>query len=92
MGGNAIGILNLLYLSPERKVKCWNEYFINGHIFHTKEYGQGRRTYNYEGCVKGSIFNEFEVDYYEKLEKLIKLQYHNKQNSLFIQMLLVSYH
>jgi hypothetical protein len=40
-------------------------------------------------CIKGSISNEFEVDYYEKLEKVIKLQYHSKQNSLFIQMLLV---
>ena len=87
--GTAIGILNLLCLGPERKVKCYNEYFINGQIFHTEEYDQGRKTYNHGVCVKGSISNEFEVDYYEKLEEVIKLQYHNKQNSLFIQMLLV---
>jgi hypothetical protein len=38
--------LSLLSLSPERKVKCYNGYFVNGYIFHTKEYGHGRKTYN----------------------------------------------
>jgi hypothetical protein len=38
LGGNASVTLNLS-LEPKRKVKCYNEYFINGHMFHTKEYG-----------------------------------------------------
>jgi len=38
MRGNASGSLNLICLGPERKVKCYNEYFINGYTFHTKEY------------------------------------------------------
>ena len=29
-------------------------------------------TYNSGWCVKGSISSEFEVDYYEKLEEVIK--------------------
>ena len=33
--------------------------------------------------VKGSNSNEFEVDYYGKLEEVIELQYHNMQNKLF---------
>jgi hypothetical protein len=37
------------------------------------EYGQGRKTYNNKVCVKGSTSNEFEVDYYRKLEDVIKL-------------------
>ena len=37
--GNANNSLNLLCLVPERKVKCYNEYFINRYVFHTKEYG-----------------------------------------------------
>jgi len=41
--------LSLLCLGPERKMKCYNEYFINGHVFHTKEYGHGMKTYNSGG-------------------------------------------
>ena len=76
LGENASIPLNLLSLDPERKVKCYNEYFINEYVFHTEEYGEGRKTYNNGGCVKRSTSNEFEVDYYGKLEEIIKLQYH----------------
>jgi hypothetical protein len=65
---NASGSLNLLCLGLERKVKCYN-----GYIFHTKKYVQDRKTYNSEVCVKGSILNEFEVDYFRKLEEVIEL-------------------
>jgi len=67
MRGNADS-LKLLYLGPERKVHCYNEYFINGYIFHTKEYGEGRNTYNSEVCVKESTSNKFKTDYYGRLE------------------------
>jgi hypothetical protein len=36
-------------------------------MFHNEEYEPVRKTYNNEVCVKRSISNEFEVDYYEKL-------------------------
>jgi hypothetical protein len=42
-------------------------------MFHIEEYGHDRKTYNNEVCVKGLNFNEFEVDYYEKLEDVIEL-------------------
>jgi hypothetical protein len=42
-------------------------------VFHTKEYGQGRKTYNSRVCVKESTSSEFQVDYYEKLEGIIEL-------------------
>jgi hypothetical protein len=57
----------------KKNVKCYNKYFINWYIFNTKEYGQGRKTYNNGVYVKGSIFNEFEVDYHKKLEEVIEL-------------------
>jgi hypothetical protein len=38
LGGNASVTLSLLSLGAERKVKCYNRYFINEHVFHTKEY------------------------------------------------------
>ena len=35
-------------------------------------------------CVKRSTFNEFKVNYYEKWEKVIELQYHSEQNKVFL--------
>ena len=83
MGGNVSVTLSLISLGPKRKVKCYNKYFVNEYVFHTKEYVQGRKTYKSGICVKGLTSNEFEVDYYEILEKVIELQYH-KQNIVFI--------
>jgi hypothetical protein len=71
LGGNASDSLNLLCLGLERKVNCYNGYFINEYILHTEEYGQGKKTYNSKICVKGLTFNEFEANYYGKLEDVI---------------------
>jgi hypothetical protein len=72
--GRSVAIsLSSLSLGP-KKVKCYNGYFVNGYVFHIKEYGHGRKTYNNGVCVKGSICSEFEVDYYGKLEEIVKLQ------------------
>ena len=83
MGGSAAISLSLLSLSPERKVQCYNEYFVNGYVFHTEEYGHGRKTYNNDICIKGSTSSEFEVDYYSILEEVIE-QYHSEQNKVFL--------
>jgi hypothetical protein len=64
----------LLFLGSKRKVQCYNMYFINKYIFYTKEYEEGRNIYNIEVCIKRSIFNKFEVDYYDKLVDVIELQ------------------
>jgi len=45
LGGNVSVTLSLLSLGPERKVKCYNGHFINGYVFHTKEYGQDKKRY-----------------------------------------------
>jgi hypothetical protein len=58
---NANVTLNLLSLDPERKVKCYNRYFINRHMFHTEEYSQSRKTYNSGICVKGSTFKSLKL-------------------------------
>jgi len=75
--------LSLLNLGLERKVKCYNRNFINRHVFHIEEYEHGKKTYNNKVCVKESSYNEFEIDYYRKLEKVIELQYHSKHNIVF---------
>jgi hypothetical protein len=84
IGGSAAISLSLLSLGLERKVKCYNGYFVNGYVFHTKEYGHGRKTYNSSVCIKGSTSSEFEVDYYGRLEEVIELQYHSDQNIVFL--------
>jgi hypothetical protein len=55
--------LSSLSLGPERKVKCYNGYFVNGYVFHTEKHGHGRKTYNNSVCVKGSTSSELKVDY-----------------------------
>jgi len=84
MGRSASKSLSSLSLGPERKCKCYNGYFVNGYVFHTEEYGQGRKTYNNGVCVKGSTSSELEVDYYGRLEEVVELQYHNEQNKVFL--------
>jgi hypothetical protein len=76
--------LSSLSLGPERKFKCYNEYFVNGYVFHTEEYGHERKTYNNGVCVKGLTSSELEVDYYGRLEEVIELQYYSKQNRVFL--------
>ena len=80
MRRSAAKSLSSLSLGPERKVQCYNRYFVNGYVFHTEEYGYGRKTYNNSVCVKGSTSSELEVDYYSRLEEVVELQYHSEQN------------
>ena len=65
--------LSSLSLGLEKKVKCYNGYFVNGYVFHTKEYGHGRKTYNNGFCVKGSTSSELELDYYSRLDEVVEL-------------------
>ena len=82
-GGNASVTLSLLSIDPKRNVKCYNWYFINGHVFHIKKYGQGKR-HNSRLCVKGLTSNKFEVDYYDKLEEVSELQYYSEHDKVFL--------
>jgi len=84
MGRSVAQSLSSLNLGFERKVKCYNGYFVNGYVFHTEEYGYGRKTYNNGFCVKGSISSELEVDYYGRLGEVVELQYHSEQNRVFL--------
>jgi hypothetical protein len=84
LGRNVSVTLSLLSLGFKRKGKCYNGYFINGHLFHIEEYRQSGKTYKSGVYIKGSTSNKFEFDYYGKLKEVIKLQYHNKQNKAFL--------
>jgi len=73
LGMNANALSSLLSLGPERKVKWYNGYIVNGYVFHIEEYGDRRKIYNNGVYVKGSTSSEFEVDYYGKLEEVVEL-------------------
>jgi len=93
IGENVSGSLNLLCLGFERNDYYYNKYFVNEYIFYTKEYGNGKKSYNSGVYIKRSTSNEFEVDYYAKLEKVTELQYCSEYNKVFyIQMLLIWYY
>jgi hypothetical protein len=68
----------------KEKLSATTGFFVNGYVFHTKEYEHGRKTYNNGVCVKGSTSSELEVDYYGRLEEVIELQYHSEQNRVFL--------
>lgn len=55
MGRSVAKSFSSLSLGSEKKVKCYNGYFVNGYVFHTKEYRHGRKTNNSSVCVKGSL-------------------------------------
>jgi hypothetical protein len=84
MGDSDVISLSLQSLSPERKVKCYKGYFVNGYVFHTEEYGHERKTYNNNIYITGSTCSDFEVDYYGKVEEVVELQYHNEHNRVFL--------
>jgi len=81
---SATKLLSSLSLGLERKVQCYNKCFFNGYVFHTKEYGYGRKIYNNGVCVNGSTCSELEVDYYGRLEEVVELQYHSEHNGVFL--------
>jgi len=83
MGRSVAKSLSSLSLGPERNVKCYNGYFVNGYVFLTEEYMHGRKTHNNGVCVKGSTSSELEVDY-GRLEEVVELQYHSEQNKVFL--------
>jgi len=80
--GNVSDSLNLLCFGNETKVRCYNGYFIDKYVFYIEEYSQSRKIYNSKVYIKRSISNEFEVDYYRKLEEVIKEQYHSELNKV----------
>ena len=69
---------------PSKLVRCYNGYIVNGYRFHTKEYNENKSTMNCGVCVKGSSYNENELDYYGIVEEIIELTYIGTHNKLFL--------
>jgi hypothetical protein len=72
----------LFWVQNERSSVITGILSIDIYVFRIEDYGEGRNIYNNRVCVKGSTSNGFEVDYYGKLEEVIKLQYHRVQNTI----------
>ena len=66
-----------LVQGPLNKASTWPIYFTRGYLFHTRNYGQRRKTCNYGICVKGANYSDAsdEVDFHGSLTDIIQLQY-----------------
>jgi hypothetical protein len=71
-------------MGPSNSVKCYNGYYVNGFKFHTQCYGRYKKTMNSGVCVKGSSYNENEIDYYGMLEEVIQLKYLGNKCKVFM--------
>ncbi|MQM11478.1 hypothetical protein Taro_044385 [Colocasia esculenta] len=69
---------------PSKIVRVYPGYIVDGYRFHTRDYGQNKSTMNNNVCVKGSAYNENEVDYYGILEEVIELQFLGQGNNGFL--------
>lgn len=56
------------------RVTIYNGYYVNGYVFHTKEYGEGKQTDNSGVNLKGNL------DYYGVLKEVIELRYLGRKN------------
>ncbi|MQL84608.1 hypothetical protein Taro_017130 [Colocasia esculenta] len=57
---------------PSKIVRVYPGYIVNRYRFHTRD-GQNKSTINNNVYVKGSAYNENEVEYYGILEEVIEL-------------------
>jgi len=60
---------------PLRLAKSWPIYFVNGYTFHTKQWGEGRTTYNSGVCVSGIGQDENSSDYYGVINEILELEW-----------------
>ncbi|XP_073147797.1 uncharacterized protein [Henckelia pumila] len=69
---------------PNRRVSCYNGYFVNVFKFETVEHGRYKATSNYGVCVLGSTTDEYEVDYYGVLEEILGLEYYGLRDVIVL--------
>ncbi|KAJ9556176.1 hypothetical protein OSB04_010790 [Centaurea solstitialis] len=67
--------LKVLAQGPSRHVWSHRGYFVNGYKFHTLKHRDGRARHNNGVCVKGSVYNYTEPDYYGLLDEVLEVEY-----------------
>ena len=51
----------------------YNDLIVNGYRFHTKDYIRNKFTMNSGICVRGNIYGENNLDYYDIVEEILEL-------------------
>nr|GEZ37003.1 ribonuclease H-like domain-containing protein [Tanacetum cinerariifolium] len=73
---------------PIDSCHTYKGYFINGYKFHTQRHSEGRLSNKSGVCVRGSVYNEDERDYYGILDDVIEVEYqckiHGKGNCVVV--------
>ncbi|XP_057781987.1 uncharacterized protein LOC131000215 isoform X1 [Salvia miltiorrhiza] len=67
--------LHHLSLGPLHRVTTYQGFFVNGFKFHTVSYGSKKSTDNSGLCVKGSVLNGVQLDFYGRLLEVVVLEY-----------------
>ncbi|CAN4115657.1 unnamed protein product [Withania somnifera] len=62
---------------PHKWVQTYPQYFTKGYRFNTLTYGSNKSTMNSGMCIKGTIWSDYESDYYGLLDEVIQLEYSN---------------
>lgn len=57
---------------------------MNGYKFHTKSYGETKRTSNHGVCIKGSVYADVEEDFYGTLVEIIEVSYSGQGNQVVL--------
>ncbi|PWA91763.1 hypothetical protein CTI12_AA087200 [Artemisia annua] len=63
---------------PTKSGYTYKGYFINGYKFHTERHSEGRLSNKNGVCVRGSVYNKDECDYYGILDDVIEVEYQSK--------------
>jgi len=82
MGGSAVISLSLISPGPERKVKCYNGYFVNEYVFHNT--GMKERHTTMVVVSRDRLLVSLKLTTTVDWKRSIELQYHSEQNRVFL--------
>ncbi|CAH9102237.1 unnamed protein product [Cuscuta epithymum] len=68
---------------PKKKAKAYGGSYANGYKFHTREYGEGKRTSNWGVCVLGETSGDGHYDFYGMVDEIFVLRYKNNEVTIF---------
>ncbi|CAH9126914.1 unnamed protein product [Cuscuta epithymum] len=67
---------------PKKKARSYGGSYVNGFKFHTRKYGNGKRSSNWGVCVLGETSGDGRYDFYGIIDDIIEVRY--KQNEVTI--------
>ncbi|PKU65335.1 hypothetical protein MA16_Dca001225 [Dendrobium catenatum] len=76
--------LSELAWGPNRLVKCYQIFEVNGYKFQTKNLCEGRKTENSGVCVRGNTHTGDDSEYYGVLQEILEVEYPGMRNIVYL--------